>query len=84
MDLHVPQELVQILFLSLLKLLVVRNLWLLNLDGKGRIAKLLISINLSEFLWSALNRKLRDRRVFEINHLVCHEEKERDRYKLDS
>ena len=68
-NLHVCQELFQILSLSCFQGFVIFNLWLLNLNGERCVAKLLYTVYGRQFSGGPLNGQLRNQRFCELSHL---------------
>ena len=68
-NLHILEQKVQIVFFFG-KLLWVRSVLLLNLNGKGDVAQLLLVIDRRQLLRCALQRNLRDLSIREVNHLI--------------
>ena len=83
MDLHIPQELFQILSLSSNKILVSSDFRLLYLNSKGSIAKLLFTVDCGELGGCALDGDLLYGGLRKVDHFIEFEQEKSNGYEFD-
>ena len=82
MDLHVPEKLLEVLFQGSYLIGIAIALRLLDLDCKGRITELLLSIDSCKLSRCSLDSNLGDRGVLEKHHVIKLEQEECNCYKF--
>lgn len=83
MDLHVPQELFQILSMGSNKILVSSDFRLLYLNSEGCIAKLLFAVDGGELSGRSLNGDLLNGGLRKIDHFIEFEQEKSNGYEFD-